>query len=115
VDGTAQEDKKNGKAALPAAVTNFPLLLYAAAKTPKNGYKGRGPERSTTKPLHGTNHSHCQSISPRIHSHSIHPPLHQKPSTFPPTFPSTPLLQQEQIGGARKNPKNSLKNLKITR
>jgi hypothetical protein len=39
VAGTAQEDKKNGKAALPAAATNFPLLLFAAAKTPKNGYK----------------------------------------------------------------------------
>jgi hypothetical protein len=32
---TAQKDKKNGKAELPAAATFFPLLLYAAAKTPQ--------------------------------------------------------------------------------
>jgi hypothetical protein len=39
VAGTAQEDKKNGKAALPAAATNFPLLLYAAARHPKMAIK----------------------------------------------------------------------------
>jgi hypothetical protein len=58
VAGTAQKNKKNGKSRKAAATTTFPLLLHAAAKTPKNGYKGRGPEHSTTKPLH---------------SHSIHP------------------------------------------
>jgi hypothetical protein len=111
---TAQEDRKNGKSRKAAAATNFPLLLHAAAKTSKNGYKGRGPEHSKTKPLHGTNHpSHLASTAtPSIH-HST-----KKPSTFPP-FPSTPPLQHDPICSQTKNstmnPKNSLKNLKITR
>jgi hypothetical protein len=62
--GTAQKNKKNGKSRKAAAATNFPLLLHAAAKTPKNGYKGRGPKHSTTKQLHGKNAS---TATPSIH------------------------------------------------
>jgi hypothetical protein len=65
---TAQEDRKNGKSRKAAAATNFPLPLYAAAKTPKNGYKGRGPEHSTTKPPHGTIHpSHIHHTTENLH------------------------------------------------
>jgi hypothetical protein len=80
---TAQEDRKNGKSRKAAAATNFPLPLYAAAKTPKNGYKGRGPEHSTTKPPHGT--IHPSTTPPKTFNFSTH-------------FPPTPLLQQRQIG-----------------
>jgi hypothetical protein len=44
--GTAQKDKKNGKAALPAAATFFPLLLYAAENTPKTAIKERPRTRT---------------------------------------------------------------------
>jgi hypothetical protein len=35
VAGTAQKDKKNGKSRKATAATNFPLLLYAAARMPQ--------------------------------------------------------------------------------
>jgi hypothetical protein len=56
--------RKTEKQRYPLPPPFSPLLLYAAAKTPKNGYKGRGPERSTTKPLHGTNHPSLHHPSP---------------------------------------------------
>jgi hypothetical protein len=56
-DGTAQNDKKNGKSRKAAATTIFPLLLYAAAENHKKVFKRRG----------------LGSLPPTI----SHPPLHQ--------------------------------------
>jgi hypothetical protein len=64
VAGTAQEDRKNGKSSKAAAATNFPLLLYAAARMPQKVYKRRGP--GSLPPYHT---SHLASISNPSHVH----------------------------------------------
>jgi hypothetical protein len=80
---TAHKDKKNGKSRKAAAATNFPLLLHAAAKTPKTAIKGEAlstprPSRSTAQSIHLTSRSTAQTNHPSLH----HPSPIAPPKTF---------------------------------
>jgi hypothetical protein len=108
----AQKDKKNGKIRKAAAATNFPLLLYAAARMPQKVFKRRGPGSLPPSLI-----AHPQPLHPFHHSTET---LLLSPTPNFSTF--CPLLlccnkikSKNSTKNSTMNSKNSLRNLKNTR